>query len=592
MNRNLMYLFFIVALIFPVESLYSSVLTLSSPDTVYPANNNLYQLKNHNEKIPLNNSLWTDISGQNYFGYLSEGCWFKVPFLIHNSDTEFFFQIDCYFTEYIDFYLVKNGTVIRKRRAGLFFESDINPLNSINHTFSLGFLEKGRYDLLFYVKSDEAFLPLRFLSSSQLINLTNRYLMLNGIIYGILFAFLFVNIYFMISDKSTFRSVLYFMLFLFSILLYLSSRAGYLNTFLWPHNTWMIKRFYLIILSIANIWSYMLLYEFLDLKRTSRIFTNLININIVLSLLFILVFSLAPDDWRPRLISGGRILQLYFILFGMSLSVFSLFQQRSLPDKIFSSGWILGLLFFLLATLKAKGILPYQNFQIYALSGVLLTSVFQIIAFGFRAVQKENERKRLASRLQQAGYQLMQSRGRPHFLMNVFSMLHSEITENPEKVETLINLLITDFSFYTRKALKPLISLKEEILFIENYIEILKIRYNEKLTVVFSGFDTTASENIFIPPFSLQPLVENAVKYCREDHGSKNISLSFSSNHNEVCVDITNPVAEISDFRLGETHKNISDRLSYFYNNVKIDIRGYEEQYVLNLAFTLSEGGV
>lgn len=110
----------------------------------------------------------------------------------------------------------------------------------------------------------------------------------------------------------------------------------------------------------------------------------------------------------------------------------------------------------------------------------------------------------------------LRSQLNPHFLFNSLNSIRALIDLEPsiakEAVTTLSNLL--------RKSLilgkENLVRLDEELEMVSNYLELEKIRFEERLEV---KWDLNESLNDFmLPPFSLQMLVENAIK-----HGISNL---------------------------------------------------------------------
>lgn len=105
----------------------------------------------------------------------------------------------------------------------------------------------------------------------------------------------------------------------------------------------------------------------------------------------------------------------------------------------------------------------------------------------------------------------------PHFLFNTLHLISSLIRVNPD----LARHIIIQLGHFMRLNLKitsvPLITLEKEIEHLQAYIEIIKVRFSDQLTVelhIDEGIGST-----YIPPFTLQPLVENSVK-----HGLENVS--------------------------------------------------------------------
>lgn len=105
----------------------------------------------------------------------------------------------------------------------------------------------------------------------------------------------------------------------------------------------------------------------------------------------------------------------------------------------------------------------------------------------------------------------LQAQVNPHFLFNTLHMITALIRVNPNQARHIVvqlgqymrhNLRITAFSK---------IPLQQELEHLEAYIEILKMRFEDQLTLRINVDEDTLSA--FIPPCTLQPLVENAIKH-------------------------------------------------------------------------------
>ena len=130
--------------------------------------------------------------------------------------------------------------------------------------------------------------------------------------------------------------------------------------------------------------------------------------------------------------------------------------------------------------------------------------------------QKENQKRK-----QKMEMQMLQEQVKPHFLYNVLEMISSLIRccLYPEAMDTLENLA----SFY-RISLNNgsnVITVRDEIQLVENYLHLQKMRYIE-----FMDYMVAFSPNIYdysIPKLTLQPLVENAIYHGIKEKGETGI---------------------------------------------------------------------
>lgn len=118
-------------------------------------------------------------------------------------------------------------------------------------------------------------------------------------------------------------------------------------------------------------------------------------------------------------------------------------------------------------------------------------------------VEKESE-------LTDAKISVMMSQIQPHFLYNSLAAIRGLCTENPKKARTAIE----DFSFFLRGNMesitnKGLIPFKKELAHVKNYAALELVRFEDRLNIEYNITCT----DFQIPPLTVQPIVENAVKY-------------------------------------------------------------------------------
>ena len=154
----------------------------------------------------------------------------------------------------------------------------------------------------------------------------------------------------------------------------------------------------------------------------------------------------------------------------------------------------------------------------------------------------------------------------PHFLFNSLNSIKSLVIEDPKTARRAIDLLsdILRSSLYEKDA--TLITVKDELSLVNDYIELEKVRFEERLNMSLLMDD--ALENCMIPPLSIQLLVENAIKHGidKRIHGGT-ISLSIQKREEQIEIIVQNPGSIID--RGSETGiglKNLSKRLRLQYN--------------------------
>ena len=112
--------------------------------------------------------------------------------------------------------------------------------------------------------------------------------------------------------------------------------------------------------------------------------------------------------------------------------------------------------------------------------------------------------------LAQAEYNSLKAQIHPHFLFNTLGTIRAIIRTEPTKARALIK----DLSDFLRRHIKPgkeMISIREEMECVDNYIRLEQARFGERITVVQYISPEVFKQNI--PVFSIQVLVENAIKH-------------------------------------------------------------------------------
>lgn len=125
--------------------------------------------------------------------------------------------------------------------------------------------------------------------------------------------------------------------------------------------------------------------------------------------------------------------------------------------------------------------------------------------------EKDVELSRLKEVNVQSELKLLQSHINPHFLYNALNSIAGLAHNNPEKTEKMALSLSNLFRYSINKKGQKMSTVKEEVLMVENYLEIEKIRFGKRLK--FTLQIDEAVENEPIPMYILQPLVENAIKH-------------------------------------------------------------------------------
>jgi sensor histidine kinase YesM len=201
---------------------------------------------------------------------------------------------------------------------------------------------------------------------------------------------------------------------------------------------------------------------------------------------------------------------------------------------------------------------------IYFLAG-LLSYLLLALEQGRKSEQEALNNQLIASK---AELRFLKATIHPHFLFNSLTAL-STLTQTSSQKAKEVCLQLAEFLRYSLTfSKKEFVTVADEIEHINNYLGVEKIRLGTRLKTCFKIDDTLLNEHIL--SFSLQPLIENAIKHCVEqrlDGGT--ISLILKKMDHFIFANISNPLAEqgVAQNPGGHGLPNLKNRLERAYNN-------------------------
>jgi LytS/YehU family sensor histidine kinase len=119
--------------------------------------------------------------------------------------------------------------------------------------------------------------------------------------------------------------------------------------------------------------------------------------------------------------------------------------------------------------------------------------------------------------LVQAQLDALQAQVNPHFLFNSLNTIYGVIAEDPARAQALLLKLAEVFRYALRHGRTQLVPLSEELSFVAAFAELLEVRHGDGL--VIERRLTGDEPELWVPPMTLQLLIENAVKHNRIDGG-------------------------------------------------------------------------
>lgn len=152
----------------------------------------------------------------------------------------------------------------------------------------------------------------------------------------------------------------------------------------------------------------------------------------------------------------------------------------------------------------------------------------------------------------------------PHFLFNALNTVYFQIDENNKQAKYTVELL-SELLRYQLYNVQQKVQISEEIIYLNAYIELQRIRMSERL-VLKTNFDTELTEQK-IHPLLFQPLLENAFKYVDGEYWI-NIDLKLENNKIRFIVENSISTEIISNPKnKGIGLENLSRKLELLYSD-------------------------
>lgn len=162
----------------------------------------------------------------------------------------------------------------------------------------------------------------------------------------------------------------------------------------------------------------------------------------------------------------------------------------------------------------------------------------------------------------------------PHFMFNNFSVLSELIVENKSKALLFLENISKVYRYMVSNIRKDVISLEEELRFLDSYVYLIKQRLGERFKLEVDVDDDERA--LGIPPICLQLLVENAIKH-NSATKHKPLTMKIQSDRGAIVVEnnlqrinLDLPTSKIGLNNIMERYKILSDQLPIVYQDEEI----------------------
>ncbi|MDH8701796.1 two-component sensor histidine kinase [Dysgonomonadaceae bacterium PH5-43] len=214
---------------------------------------------------------------------------------------------------------------------------------------------------------------------------------------------------------------------------------------------------------------------------------------------------------------------------------------------------------------------------------LLIVAVNATIKLLFKSMRDEKQFRDLEKYSLETELNYLKAQINPHFFMNTLNNIHALIDIDQEKAKDTVIDLSKMMRYVLYDANSATVPLSKEIEFLQNYIELMRIRYTNKLLLTFSLPPELPA--ISLPPLLFLSFIENAFKhgvsYCHNSF----INIKIEIESNKLLFSVENSYFHNSeDKTVGVGLENISKRLSLLYNDrYSLFFKEKENEYIVNL---------
>jgi two-component system, LytTR family, sensor kinase len=211
-------------------------------------------------------------------------------------------------------------------------------------------------------------------------------------------------------------------------------------------------------------------------------------------------------------------------------------------------------------------------------------------------IQTKKRQQLLEKEKMETELKFLKSQFNPHFLFNSINSIFVLIHKNPHMASESLAKFSDLLRYQLYECNEAEIPLRKELTYIENFIELEKLRQENDVDLTID-MQQQYAENLEIAPFILMPFIENAFKHVsKRNDGSNRIVMHLHIDEQELAFNISNSVSAAYNSSnepmryKGIGLKNVRRRLDLIYpGKHELVIKQTGETYEVSLRITLCE---
>jgi sensor histidine kinase YesM len=225
------------------------------------------------------------------------------------------------------------------------------------------------------------------------------------------------------------------------------------------------------------------------------------------------------------------------------------------------------------------------------IAGALMVGANNAINALYYNMQRDEDSERLQRQNIQAEMYYLKHQINPHFLMNTLNNIHALVDIDAEVAKQSIIQLSDMMRYVVYDTGGNLISLREDMTFVKNYIELMRIRYTEDVKITFT-YQQQLHGRVDVPPLIFIVFVENAFKHGVSYNASSYINIDIKCEDGFVMGRFENSIGEKrSNAKPGIGLENVRKRLDLIYGkDYDLNIEDRTNRYCVTLKIPMLNG--
>lgn len=289
----------------------------------------------------------------------------------------------------------------------------------------------------------------------------------------------------------------------------------------------------------------------------------------ILRLTFIFVLSDGMTDTDDRGMSPMILSNTFALIILFCVNILYVWSTRRILKKKPTIIKSLSLIAFTIIASLVETILVFRGqpdgahidtmhefIRLYLASMVAQITIYCLVYMVNHAVTAQNKmlKERGKANEAQYRYQILKRQVNPHFLFNSLNALDCLVCEEKtEQASTYIHKLAGIYRYMIKSEDEQLVPLEDELMFVEKYVDLMKVRFPEGLRVEIDIPSGLMSR--YILPCSIQLLIENAAKH-NVISAANPLVVSICSDGESISVtnNIIPKVTQVSSTGLGQKY--------------------------------------